>query len=337
MTEVILFSFVLITFFTVKICEQKKFFLDFKKEKHKRFASKSNNYSIGGIIFFSFILFIFFEKNYFDLSFLLFLSLIFFLGFFSDIKVFKSPKIRFLIQFMFLISFVLIENFQIPLSNIHFIDFFLQNSYFNKLFTIFCLMILLNGNNFIDGINTLLIVYNITLTTFLLLTFNELLHNSEILKDYLTILLVLLVFNFNGKIILGDAGAYILAFFLGIYLIDFASNNPNLSPFFIISLLWYPCFELLFSIMRRLKFLKKTYEPDTQHLHQLMFKYFLIKLKNSQVAHLFVSISINCFCLMSLVVNKIFGYKSSIIIIFLLVNITVYLVSYYILKKKIKS
>ena len=129
----------------------------------------------------------------------------------------------------------------------------------NKSFTLFCLMILINGNNFVDGINTLLIGYNIILTIFLLVTFKEFLHNSEILEDYLIILLVLLVFNFNGKIILGDAGAYILAFFLGVYLIDFARNNPYLSPFFIISLLWYPCFELLFSIIRRLKYLKKTY------------------------------------------------------------------------------
>ncbi len=337
MSEIIFFSFAIIIFFTIKICERKKILLDFKKEKHKRFASKINNYSIGGIIFFSFCLFTFFEKKYFDTSFLIFLSLIFFLGFFSDIKFFKSPKLRFLLQFIFLISFVLIEDFRIPLSNIHFIDVFLKDIYFNKLFTIFCLMILLNGNNFIDGINTLLIGYNIILTIFLLVTFKEFLHNSEILKDYLIILLVLLVFNFNGKIILGDSGAYILAFFLGVYLIDFARNNPYLSPFFIISLLWYPCFELLFSIIRRLKYLKKTYEPDTQHLHQLMYKYLFTKIKNNKVAHLFVSISINCFFLISLVLNNIFGYKSSVIIIFLITNISIYLVSYYVLKKKIKN
>ena len=81
MSEIIFFSFAIIIFFTIKICERKKILLDFKKEKHKRFASKINNYSIGGIIFFSFCLFTFFEKKYFDTSFLIFLSLIFFLGF----------------------------------------------------------------------------------------------------------------------------------------------------------------------------------------------------------------------------------------------------------------
>ena len=337
MSEIIFFSLIFLIFISIKICERKKIFLDFKKEKHKRFASKNSNYSIGGIIIFLYFIFLFFERSYFDIIFFVFLSLIFFLGFFSDIKVFKSPKLRFLLQILFLILFVIISDFNIPLSNINFIDFFLKNSLFNKSFTIFCLMILLNGNNFIDGINTLLIGYNITLTLFLLIVFSELLHETEILKDYFFILLVLLFFNFNGKIILGDAGAYTLAFFLGVYLINFASFNPYLSHFFVISLLWYPCFELLFSIIRRLKYLKKTYEPDTQHLHQLMYKFFLTKIKNSQLTHLVVSTSINGFFLTSLIINKMFGYKSSVIILFLAINIIFYLTTYYFLKKKIRN
>ena len=52
MSEIIFFSFVIIIYFAIKICERKKILLDFKKEKHKRFTSKTNNYSIGGIIFF---------------------------------------------------------------------------------------------------------------------------------------------------------------------------------------------------------------------------------------------------------------------------------------------
>jgi len=337
MLSYFLIFFLIFSFLIIYISNKKNLFIDFKIEKHKRFSSTKKTLSIGGIIFFTYCLFLFFEKNYFDLSFMIFLSIIFFLGFFSDIKVFKSPKLRFLLQFILLILFIIIEDFQIPSSNIYIIDFFLNNTYFNKSFTIFCLMILLNGNNFIDGINTLLIGYNIILTAFLLTTFNELLHNPEILKDYLIVLLVLLFFNLNGKVILGDAGAYILAFFLGIYLIDFARANPYLSPFFIISLLWYPCFELLFSIIRRLKYLKKTYEPDTQHLHQLMYKYFSIKIRNNQIAHLCVSISINCYFLLSLVINKIYGYKSSVIIVFLIMNIIIYLISYFFFKKKIKN
>ena len=338
MTESILFILsVFFIFIFTKVCERNKFFVDFKKEKHKRFVSKTNNYSIGGIIFFLFCLFIFFTDNYFNPLFWVFFSLIFFLGLFSDLKIFKSPKLRFLLQLTILIFFVLVVDFKIPLSKIEFIDFFLSNLYFNKLFTIFCLMILLNGNNFVDGINTLLIGYNIILTAFLLITLSELLPKKDILIDYLIILFALLIFNLNGKIILGDAGAYALAFFLGVFLIEFASFNPYLSPFFVISIIWYPCFELLFSIIRRLNYLKKTYEPDTIHLHQLLYKYYSKKIKNNYLTHLTVSSIINGFFIISLIINKAYGYKSSVIVIFLIINITSYLILYNFLKKKIKD
>ena len=127
MPEILFFLFLVVfVFFSIKVCEKKKIFVDFKKENHKRFVSKSNNLSIGGIIFFLFCVFLFFERNYFNVYFFIFLSLIFFLGFFSDIKIFKSPKLRFFLQFVFLISYILIDDLKIPLSNIHFIDFFFK-------------------------------------------------------------------------------------------------------------------------------------------------------------------------------------------------------------------
>ena len=52
---------------------------------------------------------------------------------------------------------------------------------------------------------------------------------------------------------LGDAGAYILSFFVGYLIIKCHNFNPNISPYFFITLLWYPCFENLFSIIRKLK------------------------------------------------------------------------------------
>ncbi len=67
------------------------------------------------------------------------------------------------------------------------------------------------------------------------------------------LLLIILAFNLNGKIILGDSGSYILGLFVGIYLINFSNQNIAVSPFFIILLLWYPCFELLFSMIETIE------------------------------------------------------------------------------------
>lgn len=218
------------------------------------------------------------------------------------------------------------------MSNIVFIDIFLSNVFFNKLFTIFCMLILINGINFIDGINTLLLGYNLIISIFLIYFFFEEIHKISLI-NYMIIIFILFCFNLNGKLILGDAGSYILAFFLGVFLIEFSRNNQLISPFFIISLIWYPCFELLFSIIRRLKLRKKTYLPDTQHLHQLLFQFFNKKNYNVKFSHLLVSLSINSYCLISLYMNYFFGYKNITIIFFLIFNMFVYIISYYFLLK----
>ena len=77
----------------------------------------------------------------------------------------------------------------------------------------------------------------------------------------------------------GDAGAYILGFFYGYLLIWTYSENQSFSPFFVVVLLWYPCFENLFSIIRKFKFKKSPVKPDDNHLHQLLYLYLKKKYK----------------------------------------------------------
>jgi UDP-N-acetylmuramyl pentapeptide phosphotransferase/UDP-N-acetylglucosamine-1-phosphate transferase len=328
------FQIILITLFTftlLNFCKKKNLFLDYKIEKHKRYASKTINYSIGGIIFFiNYCYLLLVEKNI-DYIFFIFLTLIFLIGVLSDVKILKSAILRIFFQFIILALFINLTDFSIPMSNIVFIDIFLSNVFFNKLFTIFCMLILINGINFIDGINTLLLGYNLIISIFLIYFFFEEIHKISLI-NYMIIIFILFCFNLNGKLILGDAGSYILAFFLGVFLIEFSRNNQLISPFFIISLIWYPCFELLFSIIRRLKLRKKTYLPDTQHLHQLLFQFFNKKNYSVKFSHLLVSLSINSYCLISLYMNYFFGYKNITIIFFLIFNMFVYIISYYFLK-----
>ena len=189
-------------------------------------------------------------------------------------------------------------------------------------------MILINGYNFVDGINTLLINYNIVICLILFLFFKENIQDYEILKNFLIILFILLIFNLNGNLILGDSGSYAIGLFIGIYLINFAAYNQYLSPFWIISLVWYPCFELLFSMLRRFKLKRKMYKPDTSHYHQILFQYFNKKEKNNFISHLYVSLIINFYCFFSLILNKIVGLRSSEILIFILLNIFIYLFTY---------
>lgn len=324
--------FFIISLILIKICEKNLFLIDVKLEKHKRFTSKKNNYYLGGLIFLLFLITLYFFNIIQEPNFLVSIIFLFFIGLASDLRLLKNAKIRFILQLLAIIFFIEIEKFSIPLTNINLIDNFLSNLYFNKLFTIFCLMILINGFNFIDGVNTLLLGYNLITVFFLLFVFKENLHDIDLLKNYLIIILILLFFNLNGKIIMGDAGAYSLAFFLGVYLIKFADFNKSLSPFFVILILWYPCYELLFSIIRRLTSKKKTYEPDTLHLHQILFSFFKKKYSIT-MTHFFVSLTINTYLLLILFINKIINYKTTTLLIFIVVNITVYYLFYKLINK----
>ena len=84
---------------------------------------------------------------------------------------------------------------------------------------------------------------------------------------------VIYIFNFFGKIFLGDGGSYLISFVFGVTLIKFSSDNYLVSPYYIVALLWYPAYENLFSIIRK-KISKKTPStPDNEHLHQLIYLY----------------------------------------------------------------
>ena len=90
--------------------------------------------------------------------------------------------------------------------------------------------------------------------------------------------LVVLIFNLFNQFFIGDSGAYSLSLFIGFLLIKIYSLNLGMSPYFIILLLWYPCFENLFSIIRKAVANKSILNPDNQHLHQYIFVFLKKKL-----------------------------------------------------------
>ena len=65
-------------------------------------------------------------------------------------------------------------------------------------------------------------------------------------------------FNFFQKIYLGDSGSYIVALVTSFFTLEFVNANDMISPYFICLLLWYPAFENLFTIVRRLFFKRFT-------------------------------------------------------------------------------
>ena len=262
--------------------------------------------------------------------------LLFLLGLFSDLNILAKAKYRFLIQFIIISMVVIFTQLEVLPSRIEYIDNKFQNTFYSYFFTVFCLMVLINGSNFIDGLNGLFLGYNIII---LLVLINlDLLGlvgiNNESFYILLSILSFLLLLNFSNKLFMGDGGAYSLSFLLGYILITIYNKNQIVSPYFIIVLLWYPCFENLFSILRKFLINKNPMKPDNSHLHHYL--YMLIKKKlglNNLLSNNLSSLMINSFNLFIFYFASLNLYHTQTQLIILFLSIITYLIIFFTLKK----
>ena len=79
----------------------------------------------------------------------------------SDIKRLNNVGLRFFLQLILIILFSKIIGIEIQTTKIDFVDQILSYEYINIIFVTFCLMVLMNGTNFIDGLNGLMLKYYI--------------------------------------------------------------------------------------------------------------------------------------------------------------------------------
>tara|TARA_Y200000002_G_C22407275_1_gene548274 strand:- start:3 stop:713 length:711 start_codon:yes stop_codon:yes gene_type:complete len=225
-------------------------------------------------------------------------------------------------------------------SRILIVDNFLMGTYFSFIFTSFCLMVLINGSNFMDGLNGLFLGYFLIILAILynLKLYDVLLIQEENFFLIIQILLFILFLNFSNQLFLGDNGAYSLSFFIGCLLIEIYNNYSNLSPYFIILLLWYPCYENLFSILRKLIFKKNPLKPDNSHLHHHIFIFIKSKFEIKNLwANNISSLMINLFNLIILYSGSLKPYNTSFQIQLILFSIISYTFTYFFLKRLIRK
>ena len=263
----IIIIFILNIFFT-----KKKLLLNTTGEVHQNLTSKKKIPLSGGIFLIISFLFFFDQINLINK---LIIVLFYLVGLFSDIKILKSPILRLLLQILFILIFVFYNNLLLENTRIIFLDYILNNQIINYLFIIFCITIIINGTNFIDGVNCNVIGYYLLISLILvkLSLFDQGNLNLVFMKNWIFILFVIYFLNYLNKLFLGDNGSYFLGFIYSFILINIYLQNQYLSPFFIILMLWYPAFENLFSLVRKLNFKKSPFKPDQNHLHQLLFFY----------------------------------------------------------------
>ena len=291
---VIFFTLILILLFNY-ISEKKQFLIDKKFNIHKSFATKNIVPITGGLTLLILSLFFLkFENQYIKF----FLIFVFLVGFLSDINYLFSPVKRLILQIIIVLLFINFDQIFINSIRIEMFDNLLSNIYFKYFFTTFCFLVLMNGSNFMDGINTLLIGYFLSLLVITLISVEKFNLPFDIynLKILISILIVVISFNFFGKLISGDSGAYLISFVIGYFLIELANTSNRVSPYFVACLLWYPAYECLFSIIRKIRIKKSAADPDNRHLHQLILLFFKRKLKlRGNFLNTFSGMTINLF------------------------------------------
>ena len=317
-------SIIIFIYLTNNYFIQKKMLQNATGELHQSFTSNKKIPLSGGI--------------YLIISFLLLFSqitlinkiiiLIFFLiGFFSDIKILKSPYLRLIFQILLIFIFIFLNEILLENTRVIFIDILLDNKVWNYIFVIFCITIVVNGTNFLDGVNCNVIGYYLIIS---LILYKLNIYDSSFVEQnsffgWIIIVFSIYLLNFSNKLYLGDNGSYFLGFIYSYLLISYYLNDQSISPFFIILLLWYPSFENLFSLIRKLNIGRSPFKPDQNHLHQLIFNY----LKNKKIIskNFINSLSGNILIFYNLVIFYFASLKpenTQYQILFIILNITIY-------------
>ena len=304
------------------------FFLEINlSEKHKKITNDQKILFVGGFLLLLGILFTSTEPEFKFLCFAVYL-----IGISSDKKYLSSPNVRLLLQTILILFSLYLLDLKIIETRIDLLDKLLKFDLISIIFTAFCILILMNGSNFIDGINCNLVLYYLLITILIILINDDsfyLFVNKKDLFILLIFLFIILFLNFLGKIISGDSGAYLISFFWGINLINISSNDYFVSPFFVVLLFWYPAFENLFSIIRKLRLNRSALKADFNHLHQLLFLFINLKIKNKKLANNLSGIIINFYNLIIFLIGINYYNNTEIMIIITLFNVFFYLICYF--------
>ena len=145
---------ILLLFLTNFALKFKNFLIDKPKYSNHKIESNEKIVLSGGLFFFLGILYFNYRYDLNPQIIYYFIPLII-VGYLSDINLVASPKIRFIAQFSILLSIVFFFKIEVANSRIIYLDHLLSISYFNIIFTTFCFLVLINGSNFIDGLNGL--------------------------------------------------------------------------------------------------------------------------------------------------------------------------------------
>ena len=234
---------------------------------------------IGGLIIYLFLTitaFVAFDSELLNIILMSAIPIIF-IGVKEDLFHNTSPKLRLIFMIVSASLFINLLPTNLPEIDFPLLNQVLSFSILKEIFFIFSILVIINGNNLIDGVNG-----NMTLTNvvqlFVLALLASTVNDTSIVEVCLILmlpLLIFLIFNFPlGRIFSGDTGAYFFGFAISTSVIYLFGKYDQLLSWNAVLILIYPSLELLFSFVRKKIFEDKSpFTPDANHLHSIIFRY----------------------------------------------------------------
>lgn len=156
------------------------------------------------------------------------------------------------------------------------VDYLMTIGIVSVLVTCFAVSGVANAFNLIDGYNGLAGMVAVIILGGLAYVADQVGDRSIMITAYAAAgaILGFLVWNYpRGLIFLGDGGAYLIGFLVAELSVLLVARNPLVSPWFPLLLAFYPIFETVFTIFRRLVIGRRHPGlPDAAHLHQLIYR-----------------------------------------------------------------
>lgn len=259
-------------------------FLKLRAYKSKQRLHQDEVPRVGGLIIFLFlslIAFVKFESDALNLLLISFMPLAF-VSFKEDFFHNTTPKTRLLAMIASCLIFLIFIPSQFPVIDIPYLKELVNLKLIGLAFYTFSMLVIINGNNLIDGVNgNMAITNSVQLLVLSILGLKAGDYEFSNLCILFSIpLVVFLFFNFPfGKIFMGDLGAYFYGFTLSGLVIYFFGKYDNFLSWNAVLILFYPAMELLFSFVRKKLFQKQSpLLPDVKHLHSLICRH----LRNSK-------------------------------------------------------
>jgi UDP-GlcNAc:undecaprenyl-phosphate GlcNAc-1-phosphate transferase len=199
--------------------------------------------------------------------FIIFLSLVFFLGLYDD-KFTISPNKRLIILTVILLSFLYVyPEFLVNEIKFSFLQTAIKLKFFSLFFTLVCFLLFINAFNMLDGINLQVGFYTV-INLLYFFTFNQ---DLLFLTTVFIPILFYLLLNYKNKTFLGDGGAYLLSFILSCFFLKNYNSNYILADNILIFML-YPGLEIIRLFFLRLINNKHPFSSDRNHLHHYLIK-----------------------------------------------------------------